>query len=138
MVPENGAGGMDIEMIAASLRADASDLDTYASVLLDTLGDAFPAGMVEVDRDRSMGDRLAGRPGTVSAVRLAFDDLTLQLQRGRGGRPEAWAVTTVGGVTISRKQLGLAEWSRRLADKLVNAAEESGEAAGALRRLLDL
>jgi hypothetical protein len=48
------------------------------------------------------------------------------------------AVTTVGGVTISRKELPLTEWSTRLADKLVAAAEQSRDAAASLNRLLDL
>lgn len=137
MVPENGSG-MDIEMVAASLRADSSDLDTYTNVLLSTLGGAFPDNMVDVDRDRSMGDRMAGRPGKVTSVRINFDDVSLQLQRGPGGRPQALAVTTVGGVTISRKEVPLTEWSTRLADKLVAAAEQSRDAAASLNRLLDL
>ena len=137
MVPEDSSG-MDIEMVAASLRADSSDLDTYANVLLNTLGGAFPDNMVSVDRDRSMGDRMAGRPGKVTSVRITFDDVSLQLQRGPGGRPQALAVTTVGGVTISRKELPLTEWSTRLADKLVAAAEQSRDAAASLNRLLDL
>lgn len=137
MVPENSSG-MDIEMVAASLRADSSDLDTYTNVLLSTLGGAFPDNMVDVDRDRSMGDRMAGRPGKVTSVRINFDDVSLQLQRGPGGRPQALAVTTVGGVTISRKEVPLTEWSTRLADKLVAAAEQSRDAAASLNRLLDL
>lgn len=138
MDPDDVSAHPDIEAVAASLRADSRDLDAYATVLLETLGEAFPTSMVEVDRERSVADRLARRPGRVAAVRLTFDDVSLQLQRGPGGRPQGLAVTTVGGVTIARRELSLEEWSRRLADRLVAAADSSREAAASLRRLLDL
>lgn len=138
MVPDDSNPEADLEMVAASLRADSSDLDTYVNVLLNTLDGAFPDHMVVVDRDRSMGDRMAGRPGKVASVRINFDDTSLQLQRGPGGRPQGLAVTTIAGVTISRKELLLTEWTMRLADKLVAAAEQSRDAAASLNRLLNL
>lgn len=138
MTPEEDAPRPDIEMVAASLRADANDLDTYTGVLLNNLGDAFPTDMVEVDRARSIADRVAGRPGEVSAVRINFDDTSLQLQRGKGGKPQGLVVTRVGGVTISRKEVPLAEWSRQLADRLIISAAHSREAAASLERLLRL
>lgn len=139
MPPEDQGGPTDnIDMIAASLRADSSDLDTYTNVLLNTLGGAFPEHMVDVTHDRTLVDKVAGRPGKVASVRINFDNTSLQLQQSRTGRPEAIEVTTVGGVTISRKELSLADWSRRLAAELVVAADRSQEAATALNRLLGL
>src|SRR3954447_10933283 len=53
----------DLYGLAVALRTDRADVASYASVLTDALGSALPEGMVEVERDRSMKDRLAGRPG---------------------------------------------------------------------------
>lgn len=129
---------LDVEALAASLRADVADLDVYARVLTTVLADALPAGMVEVDRDRSLGDRLAGRPGTVTGLRVRFEQVTLELAAGRSGRPQARAVTTVGGVVISRRELTLAAWSQQLAEHLAVLAAQSQQANEALSRLLGL
>jgi hypothetical protein len=130
--------GLDVDMVAASLRADAQDLDAYTHVLLESLGEALPPDLVEVTRDRSLGDRFAGRPGRVTAVRVRVDDASLELHRGADGRTRAARLTQVRGVTISRKDLTLAEWAQELAALLVSAAEESREAAVQLRRVLGL
>ncbi len=61
--------------------------------LLDGLADRLPAalpphvadGALDVERDRSMGDRLAGRPGRVALVRVRGPEqiLTLRLDGKR-------------------------------------------------------
>ena len=53
-----------VDLVAAAIRADTSDLDAYHRVLSATVSDMLPPGMVEVDRERSMKDRMAGREGT--------------------------------------------------------------------------
>lgn len=128
----------DVELIAAALRADAADLDVYARVLTTSLADALPVGMVVVDRDRSMGDRLAGRPGRVSAIRIAIGEWELALAAGAGGRgaPVAHARQRVRGVTISSRELPLDEWVALLARGLADRARESADARAALGRLL--
>ena len=49
-------------MVTAALRADSSDIAIYARVLTESLGDALPPNCVTVDRDRSVSDRMKGRP----------------------------------------------------------------------------
>ena len=60
--------GLSLEEITAALRADSADVALYARVLTESLGDALPAGCVVVDRDRTMSDRMRGRPGQVTKV----------------------------------------------------------------------
>jgi hypothetical protein len=125
----------DVEMLAAALRADSSDLDSYHRVLSNTLGEMLPAEMVEVDRDRSLSDRMAGRPGTATAIRLHLGDATLELVT-RKGRLVATSAQEVRGVVISKKEIAVADWVRQLAEFVSRAASESAEARQALGKLL--
>jgi hypothetical protein len=128
--------GDDVDALAAALRADVSDLDIYARVLTSSLAEALPADMVGVDRDRSLGDRLAGREGRVRGIRVAVGDWELSLTPGRGGQPVATARQKVRGVAISSREVTLDEWVRLLAEGLARRARQSAEARAALARLL--
>jgi hypothetical protein len=125
----------DVELLAASLRADNSDLDAYHSVLSRTIGDLLPAGMVEVERERSLSDRMAGRSGRATAISLHLGERTLELRAVRG-RLVATAAQEVRGVVISRREITVAEWAQLLANYLAAIARESAEAREALGRLL--
>ena len=89
-------------MVTAALRADSADAAIYARVLTQSLGDSLPAGCVTVDRDRTMSDRMHGRPGTVTkvTVRLGERVMTLGVQRGA---PVAEVCREVRGVVLSRQ-----------------------------------
>jgi hypothetical protein len=126
----------DVDALAAALRADSADLDVYARVLTTSLADALPAGMVEVQRDQSMRDRLAGRPGEVRTLRIGLGELSLELSRGKAGAPEARAARAVRGVIISSREITVDEWTRLLADQLAVIARDSAAARSALSKLL--
>ncbi|MGO8874259.1 MAG: hypothetical protein ACLQNG_00620 [Acidimicrobiales bacterium] len=125
----------DVEQLAAALRADTSDLDSYHRVLSSSIGDLLPGGLVEVDRQRSMSDRMAGRPGTATAIRLHLGDKTLELV-AHHGRLVATIAQEVRGVVISRKEVSVAEWVQALATYLAALAAESASAREALGRLI--
>jgi hypothetical protein len=108
--------------LAAALRADSADVD-------------LSAGLVSVERDRSMKDRMAGRPGRVSSVEVRLGDTTLTLAT-EAGRPSAQVLTTVRDVVISRRTVSLAEWSDELAAGLALLAQDSAQAREAVARLL--
>ncbi|HET9092216.1 MAG TPA: hypothetical protein VFN50_07395 [Acidimicrobiales bacterium] len=124
-----------VESVAAALRADTADLDAYHRVLSSTIGDLLPAGMVEVDYERSLGDRMSGRPGKATAIRLRVGDSTLELV-SRHGRLVSTVAKEVRGVTISRREVPVSEWVRELATYLAAAAAESANAREALGKLL--
>jgi hypothetical protein len=135
-VPGQGPEPDDVDALAAALRADTADLDVYARVLTTSLAEALPEGMVTVEHDRSLGDRMAGRPGTVRSLRIEAGDATLELARGRGGVPIARVARAVRGVVISSKEVPVEEWVQALADHLASRAKESASARAALARLL--
>lgn len=124
-----------VENVAAALRADTADLDAYHRVLSSTIGDLLPAGMVEVDHDRTLSDRMAGRAGKATAIRLILGDSTLELV-SRHGSLAATVATTVRGVTISKRDVSIDEWVRLLATYLAEAAARSSAARDALGKLL--
>jgi hypothetical protein len=124
-----------VELLAAALRADSADLDAYLRVFSTSVSDLLPDGMVDVDRDRSMKDRMAGRPGTAIALRLHLGDRTLELTAAKG-RLNASVAQEVRGVVISKKDVSVAEWANQLATYLAALAADSAQAREALGRLL--
>jgi hypothetical protein len=125
-----------IDELAAALRADTADLTVYARVLTNALADALPAGLVTITRDRSFGDRLAGREGTVQSLAIRLGDHEFTLHQRRGGAPKAVASQQVRGVTISSRETSLDEWIHQLAAALTDYASQSAEARDALAKLL--
>jgi hypothetical protein len=129
------AGGPDLDMVTAALRADSADVAVYARVLTKALGDSLPPGCVSVERDRSMADRMRGRDGTISKVTVRLGELVLTLGTQRGA-PVAEICHEVRGVVLSRQPVPLTDWTAELARALVSHAEQNAAAAAALRRLV--
>ncbi len=129
------AGGPDLDMVAAALRADSADVAVYARVLTKSLGDSLPPGCVSVERERSMADRMRGRDGTISKITVRLGELVLTLGTQRGA-PAAEICHEVRGVVLSRQPVPLADWTAELARALVSHAEQNAAAAAALRRLV--
>jgi hypothetical protein len=126
---------LSLDLVAAALRADSADVTVYARVLTDSLGDALPEGVVTVDRERSVSDRVRGRPGEVAriTVRLGDQMLTLAVRRGQ---PVAEICREVRGVVLSRRPVQVTEWAAELAKALVAYADQNAQAAQVLRRLV--
>ena len=124
-----------VDMVAAALRADAADLDSYHRVLSSTVADMLPVGMVEVERERSMKDRMAGREGKATRISVHLGELTLELATRHGGLL-ATASREVRGVVISRQEISVGEWTHQLAQHLAQTAAQNAEARAALAKLL--
>jgi hypothetical protein len=126
---------LSLEMVAAALRADNADAAVYARVLTNSLSEALPPGYVTVERERSMADRMKGRPGEISKVAIRLGDQVMTLAV-RGGQPTAEICREVRGVVLSRQAVPLHQWASALASALVDHAEGNAAAAEALRRLV--
>ncbi len=123
--------GLSLEMVTAALRVDSSDAAIYASVLTNSLSEALPPEFVTVERERSMSDRMRGRPGEVSKVEVKLGDQRMTLAV-KNGRPNAEICREV----LSRLSVPLQQWAATLASALVSHAESSAQAAEALRKLV--
>jgi hypothetical protein len=133
MTEQNDA--LSLDLVTAALRADSTDVAIYARVLAQSLGEALPSDCVTVERERTMSDRMRGRPGEISKVvaRLGEQQMTLAV---RNGQPVAEICQAVRGVVLSRKTVPVGEWATALAGALVTYAKENAQAAQALRKLV--
>jgi hypothetical protein len=132
---ENTAGSPSLDMVTAALRADSSDIAIYAKVLTESLGDSLPPDCILVDRDRSVSDRMKGRPGTVRKITIRLGDQVMTLGLDRGA-PAAEICREVRGVVLSRQPVPVGQWAAELAKALVSHAERNAETADALRKLV--
>jgi hypothetical protein len=126
---------LSLEMVTAALRVDSADAALYARVLSKSLSEALPPEYVTIERDRSVSDRMKGRPGEITkvAVRLGDQLMTLAVKHGQ---PYAEICREVRGVVLSRDNVPIQQWASALASALVVHAENNAQAAEALRRLV--
>src|SRR5712692_5772770 len=106
--------GLSLEMVTAALRADSSDIAIYARVLTESLGESLPPGSVTIERNRTMSDRMASRPGTVTKISVQLGERTMTLGTHRGA-PVAEICHEVRGIVLSRTTVPIAEWAAELA-----------------------
>jgi hypothetical protein len=119
----------DLDVLAASLRADASDIGIFFQVLGGKLLGAMP-GAVEVEREGGLFKKV--HPIRRIVVRAGDDLFEAQLERGAVNCRHAYAVR---GFAFS-EETGVDQWLRALADVLANQAQSSAHASAALRSLL--
>ena len=131
---------MSDELAPARLADRPQDLlDRLAEGAVAALPDAVADGSLAIERDRSLMDRVAGRPGRVGALRLTHGTESLSL-RLDGGRPVlAEAAVVSGGVVIARRTMPVGQWLGRFADQVAAvAADRIGDAAAAASALAAL
>ena len=126
---------LSLEMVTAALRMDSADVAVYTRVLTKSLSEALPPGYVTVERERSVSDRMRGRPGEISKIVARLGDLQMTLAV-RNGQPVAEVCRAVRGVVLSRQTVPIGDWAATLARALVGYAEQNAQAAQALRRLV--
>jgi hypothetical protein len=136
-IEPSGLGPMgDVQLLAAMLRTDRAEVASYARVLSGALATALPVGMVELGYHRTVGDRLAGRPGRAVRVVVHGENRDLELRESKNSHIEAELHQVVRGVVISRRTIGVDEWLHALAEDITRAAARDTAAREALERLL--
>ena len=136
-IEPSGWGPMgETQVLAAMLGTDRADVASYTRVLTGALAAALPPGMIEVTRRRGLGARIAGRASepVELVVHGAGHDLALRADRHGGVAAELRQV--VGRVVISRRELGLDQWLRALAETLVASAACTAASRRALEQFL--
>ncbi len=126
------SGAPDFDLVAASLRADASDIRGFVEALAVRLETALPAQTrVERRAKKFLSRDKVVRELSVDAganhYALAMDD--------RGG-VEARRSAAVRGIVLKNDPLPLDEWIDSLARELTEQAQASEQGRLALERLL--
>jgi len=121
---------VDMDLLAASLRADSSDLTAFVESLASKLEETVP-GRVRVDRRRS---GMFG-PKAVRGVAVDLGDRRLELRTERGAVQTRCARLS-GGIVLKNEVLETDEWLAALGDALAAEARRSETTRKALERLL--
>jgi hypothetical protein len=124
------SAGVDLDLLAASLRADSSDLSAFVESMAAKLEDAVPA-RVRVDRRRS---GMFG-PKTVRSLSVDLDDRRLELRAERGAVQTRCARLS-GGIVLKNEELETDAWLAMLSEALAAEAIRSEATRKALERLL--
>lgn len=129
LTPERG-GPSQLDLVAASLRADLADLPAFVEGLAVRLEEMLP-GLVQVER-RKQGLR---GPRVVTRIAVSGDSQSLEL-RHRGAEIETIRGVVSGGIRLKSEALDLDSWLNALAALVTAAAAKNERARQALERLL--
>ncbi len=121
----------DIDLLMASLRADAADLHTFLQVLAVKLEDALP-GHVEIQRHGG----LFSHDKSVERIAVDLGEHQYSISTGRHGQLQAQRLRVVRGIVLKTEDLPVDDWIRELVTDLGQRAETSSQERIALERLL--
>jgi hypothetical protein len=121
---------LDLDLLAASLRADSSDVGTFVESLAIKLEEAIP-GHVRVDRRRT--GLVGGK--RVRSIALDVGERRLELELA-GGALQTRASRLSGGIVLKREPVDPDAWLSQLGDALAEEAKRSEATRRALERLL--
>jgi hypothetical protein len=128
---DTGQSDLDIDLVTASLRADAGDVGTFVEALAVKLEQALPqAASVERRRDGMFG------PKRVRRISLDAGGRRLEL-RADGGSIQTVCARLSAGIVLKSEELPTDEWLRALGEALTVQARGSQTTRQALERLLN-
>jgi hypothetical protein len=123
---------LDIDLPAAALRADGTDLEISIEALATSLEQALP-GIASVERRKVGGFRSKRREVRRIAVPLGEEQFELLRD---DQRISCTRHKVVRGITLSRQELPMADWIAALVDGVTRGAEVSERDRVALEGLL--
>jgi hypothetical protein len=126
----SGDSSLDLDLLAASLRADSSDVNAFVESLAVKLEEAVPA-RTRVDRRRS---GMFG-PRSVRSVTVDLGDRRLEL-RAEGGAVQTRCARLSAGIVLKNEELDTQAWLGILSEALAAEADRSEATRRALERLL--
>jgi hypothetical protein len=126
--PEEGL--TDLDLLAASLRADLSDMGAFVEGLAVKLEEMLP-GVCTVER-RKQGFR---GPKLVTRISISNGSEALELHRD-GGNIRTVRARSSGGITLKSESIDLDTWIDEITRLIGDAAAKSERARQSLHRLL--
>ena len=126
-----------IDMVAAALRADASEVNLMMNALVTKVSGILPAAMLQVTYQRTVSDRVARRPGMPTRILMKFEDRMVEMELESASRVKCHVNQVVRGVTISRREVSPQQFFDIVAEEFVNLAAHSHAARVALERMIE-
>lgn len=121
--------GLDVEMVAASLRADAADLGVFLEVLAGKLSQAVPQAVRVVHQGGLFGAKKVRR------IEVLLGEHVLHIERAPGG-VQAGRTHYVRGIALKTEAMAVEHWVEELARQLTEHARVNRAAREALGRLV--
>jgi hypothetical protein len=122
---------LGFEMVAASLRADAGDVNAFLPALAVKLEGALP-GRCSVRRRGSM----FGGKKTVQAIEVDLGETRFHIEEDHG-RLVATRQKAVRGIVLKNEELPLDAWIDELSHSVAEEARSSQTGRDALQRMLE-
>lgn len=130
LTPLSGQG-MQFELLAASLRADAGDSGAFLEALATKIGGALPQ-RTQIER----GGGLFTHKHPIRRIALNLGEWQYTVEAEPGGALAASRTHAVRGITLKSEPLALDAWINEVAGSLAEVAQTSLQDQMALRRLL--
>ena len=130
-MPDELDSPLQMELLAASLRADSSDAKAFLEALATKLEGSLP--------DRTMVTRHSNffsREHPVKEITVSLGDYQYRIGRERQGPIIAQRAKVVRGIVLKTEQVPMEQWIEELAGELAQVAASSAQARSALERFL--
>jgi hypothetical protein len=122
---------VQVEMVAASLRADTTDLNAFLEALATKLAGALP-NQTEIIRRHS----LFSREHPVEEIVISLGDAQYRVTRDRRNLLSTSRAKVVRGIVLKTDEISMDQWIQELATGLSQEAARSENARIALERFL--
>jgi len=130
-MPDELDSPLQMELLAASLRADSSDTKAFLEALATKLEGSLP-DRTTVTRHSS----LFSREHPVKEIAVVLGDYQYRIGRERQGPIMAQRAKVVRGIVLKTEQIPMEQWIEELAGELAQVAASSAQARSALERFL--
>lgn len=128
---EPSDGSLQVDLLAASLRADTTDLKAFLEALAVKLEGAMPDQTVVTRQNK-----LFSKEHPVREILIALDEYQYRISHQERGPLFAQRAKVVRGIVLKTDQLSIDQWISELAGSLARQAEQSLSARVALERFL--
>ncbi len=122
---------LQVDLLAASLRADSADLKAFMEALATKLEGALP-NQTKVVRQGG----IFAKEHPVKEITVTLGDYQYRISRERQGPLVTQRVKVVRGIALKTEQLPMEQWIDELAEALAEEAAHSMQAHIALERFL--
>ena len=122
---------LQMEMLAASLRADSTDNRAFLEALAAKLSGSLPNQTIVIRHSS-----IFSRDHPVKEIAVTMGDYQYRIGREKQGPIMTQRAKVVRGIVLKTEQISMDQWIDELAGALAHEAEHSAQARIALERFL--